>query len=646
LATDAADEPTATALQFLRTMSYMPGLGLGFAAAMNEVLAADAAFGGTAVSSFSAANYAPGVSITVTLTVTPDASTQVYAVEDTTPLGWAVSNINNNGAFDSTNRKVKWGPFLDNAALTLTYVVTPPAGETGTKTFVGSVSFDGVSVSVTGTRTLSPAPVCTYALSAASQSVSASGGTGTFNVTTPTGCTWTATTAASWITFTQSSGNGNGAVNFTVAANAGVARTATISVGGQTFTVNQSANAAPTITPASALLRQQGATATAATIATVGDAETALGNLIVATTSVPTGLSVTSLTNTNGTISAIVSASCLATPGTNTIELRVTDAQGASTQANLTVSVLSNPICFLQTPDGSGSDQRLGSVLLYSYYSSTLGNAAFENTQIRLTNTHETQDTAVRLYFVDAQTSSVFSLFVCLPPTQTISFLMSETDPSVTGHIIAVAVNKTTGCPTNFNFLAGSAAVKLSGGHVATLGAKAIAALATNPTSCVAANASATLNFDGTSYGRLPRLLVVDSMGSLRDGNTMRLIVTRVGGSLLGTAGGLGTISGKIYNSSRAVQDFTFSSTTPQLVNNLSASFPRLTTRLDNFITAGQSGWMKLWTDANWGIIGSVMNLPTNLRTSSGFVGGFNLQQGALASAVSLEVPIAVPTCQ
>jgi hypothetical protein len=635
-------------LQWLRAVGFMPGLGLGFAAASDEALATPttAPFGGAVVSSFSAANYTPGVGIIVTIAVTPDAGTQVYAVEDTTPLGWAVSSVNNSGTFDSTNGKVKWGAFFDSAARSLTYTLTPPTGETGTKSFAGSASFDGVSVAVTGARTLPAAQLCNYTLSAVSQNFSALGGTGSFTIATPANCTWNATTASNWITFTQGNGNGNGAVNFTVAANVGAARVGLISVGGQTFSVNQSANATPTITPVTALTRQQNATATAVTVATISDAETPASNLVVSTTFIPTGLSLTNLTNTNGTISAIVTASCLATPGPNTVGLRVTDALGASAQANLTVNVTSSPNCFLQISDASGNDQRLGSVLLFNYYTSSLGNAALENTQIRLTNTHETQDTAVRLYFVDAQTASVFSLFVCLPPTQTFNFLMSETDPGVTGHIIAVAVNKNTGCPTNFNFLAGSATIKLSSGHVATLGAIAVAALVSNPTACVSGNTAATLNFDGLSYTRLPRLLVVDNVGSLRDGNTTRLIVTRVGGNLMNTAGGLGTLTGKVYNSNRVAQDFTFSTTAPRFIGNLSASFPRLTTRLDNFIPAGQSGWMKLWTDGNWGIIGSVLNVPANPRTLNAFVGGFNLQQGALANAVSLEVPISVPTCQ
>ncbi|MBL8203526.1 MAG: hypothetical protein JNM09_04795 [Blastocatellia bacterium] len=636
------------ALKMLRAMGYAPGLGFGMVAAIDAMMeASSTAFaGGTAAASFSAASYTPGVGITVTINVTPDASTQVYAIEETVPPGWTVTSINNGGAFDNTNRKVKWGPYFDNAARSLTYVITPPSGETGNKTFMGSVSFDGVSFSVSGSRTLSPASSCTYALGATSQSVAATGGTGSFTITTQTGCTWNASTSDGWITFTQGNGSGNGSVNYAVAANAGAARSGTIFVGGRTFTINQAANAAPTITPAAALTRQQGATANAVTIATISDTETAATNLVVTTTSVPTGLSVAGITNTNGTISAIITADCSATVGANTIALKVTDAQGATAQANLTVNVAANTSCFLQIADTSGSDQRAGSVLLYSYYTSNLGNRAAENTQIRLTNTHDTQDTTVRLYFVDGQTASVFSLFYCLPANQTISLLMSETDPNITGYVIAVAVDKTTGCPVNFNHLAGSASVKLASGHITNLGAVAVAALATNPTTCATGNTSTTLNFDGTSYGRLPRLVVVDNLPSLKDGNNTRLILTRVGGSLVGTAGGLGAISGKIYNGNRTAQDFSFSSSAPQFVSSLSNTFPRLTTRFDTFIPAGQTGWMKAWTDSSWGIIGSVMNLPANLRTPNAFVGGYNLQHGALAGAVSLTVPISAPTCQ
>ena len=120
----------ATPLKIRQALSYMPGLGFGIGSAFETLFAANPAaiMGGTAVASFNAANYTPGVGITVTINVTPDTSTNVYAIEDTVPIGWSVSSINNSGAFDSTNRKVKWGPYFDNSARSLTYLVTPPAG--------------------------------------------------------------------------------------------------------------------------------------------------------------------------------------------------------------------------------------------------------------------------------------------------------------------------------------------------------------------------------------------------------------------------------------------------------------------------------------------------------------------------------------
>ncbi|MGC2238939.1 MAG: BACON domain-containing carbohydrate-binding protein [Pyrinomonadaceae bacterium] len=89
------------------------------------------------------------------------------------------------------------------------------------------------------TFTITQASGCAYSLSSSGTNIPASGGSGSFNVTAATGCTWTAATGAPWINITSGSGNGNGTVSFTVQANTAAARTGTITVGGQTFTVNQ-----------------------------------------------------------------------------------------------------------------------------------------------------------------------------------------------------------------------------------------------------------------------------------------------------------------------------------------------------------------------------------------------------------------------
>ncbi|MBX7218680.1 MAG: putative Ig domain-containing protein [Blastocatellia bacterium] len=100
--------------------------------------------------------------------------------------------------------------------------------------------------------------------------------------------------------------------------------------------------ARPTITAATGITRQQGSTGTVSTIATVSDAETAAGSLVVTATTVPAGLSVTGITNTNGTVTATVTASCTATVGANTVVLTVTDGDGLTATANLIVNVTAN----------------------------------------------------------------------------------------------------------------------------------------------------------------------------------------------------------------------------------------------------------------------------------------------------------------
>jgi parallel beta-helix repeat protein len=98
--------------------------------------------------------YTPSAALTVSITVTPSGTTNSYAVEDIPPSGWTVSSINENGQWDDVSKKVKWGPFFDHSNRTLTYNVTPPSGETGAKTFLGTASFDGTSVSIGGESTV------------------------------------------------------------------------------------------------------------------------------------------------------------------------------------------------------------------------------------------------------------------------------------------------------------------------------------------------------------------------------------------------------------------------------------------------------------------------------------------------------------
>jgi hypothetical protein len=105
---------------------------------------------------------------------------------------------------------------------------------------------------------------CTYLLVPASANVSPGGGQGSFQVQANfSACSWTASTTYSWIHIgSGSTGSGNGTVSFNVDANSlPSSRSGTITAGGQTFTVNQSAATPPTVTTSAGTnITQTGAT--------------------------------------------------------------------------------------------------------------------------------------------------------------------------------------------------------------------------------------------------------------------------------------------------------------------------------------------------------------------------------------------------
>jgi hypothetical protein len=119
---------------------------------------------------------------------------------------------------------------------TVAYSVAANTG--GART--GTVTIAGQTFTVT--QTAAPAPACTYSIDPASAAAPAAGGTGSVAVTAGSTCPWTAMSNASWITVTSgASGSSNGTVAYSVAANTGGARSGTVTIAGQTFTVTQPA---------------------------------------------------------------------------------------------------------------------------------------------------------------------------------------------------------------------------------------------------------------------------------------------------------------------------------------------------------------------------------------------------------------------
>ncbi|MFB3815978.1 MAG: M36 family metallopeptidase, partial [Terriglobales bacterium] len=94
---------------------------------------------------------------------------------------------------------------------------------------------------------------CAYSINPASALIGTGGGPGSISITAQPSCAWTVISNSPFITITSaSSGVGNGAITYSVAANAGVARTGTITVMDQTFTMSQAGTqppAAVSVTP-------------------------------------------------------------------------------------------------------------------------------------------------------------------------------------------------------------------------------------------------------------------------------------------------------------------------------------------------------------------------------------------------------------
>ena len=158
--------------------------------------------------------------------------------------------------------------------------VTYSGMATGTSTQNNALALNNTANTVANFRQ-SVSGGCTYALTPTSASPAAGGGAASFTVTSATGCTWTATSNQAWATVTSgASGSGSGPVGYSVAANPGsTTRSATITAGGQAFTVTQAAAACSySVSPTSASSAAAGGSASFTVTTATGCTWTATSN--------------------------------------------------------------------------------------------------------------------------------------------------------------------------------------------------------------------------------------------------------------------------------------------------------------------------------------------------------------------------------
>jgi len=231
-----------------------------------------------------------------------------------------------------------------NGAVALSVEANPGGVRTGT------IAVAGQTFTVTQAGA---AGACNAAIGSTSASIAASGGAGTVAVSTTIGCTWTATSNDAWLTVTLgASGTGNGVVAFSVAANPGGARTGSLTVAGQTFTVTQAAATVPctfTISPATGAIAAPGGTGTVAVSTGTGCAWTAASN--AAWITVTSGASGTG----NGAVAFSVAAN---TGGVRTGTITAAGQTFTVTQAAAAVPcayTISPTTAAIATPGGIGS---------------------------------------------------------------------------------------------------------------------------------------------------------------------------------------------------------------------------------------------------------------------------------------------------
>jgi hypothetical protein len=82
------------------------------------------------------------------------------------------------------------------------------------------------------------------------------------------------------------------------------------------------------------------------------------------------------------------------------------------------------------------------------------------------------------------------------------------------------------------------------------------------------------------------------------------------------------------------------------LASSLSNTFPRTTPRFESVIPAGRSGWLKIWSQSDIGILGAMINANANAGAqANAFAGGHNLHKLTLSTTNSYTIPIFPPSC-
>jgi hypothetical protein len=283
-------EPTSTSVPAgggTGAVTVTTGAGCAWTATSNAswlTVTSGASGTGSGVAQFSAASTGGGPR-SGTLTIAGQTSTVnqgsgcSFSIEPTSvsvPAGGeavTVSVTTSSGCAWTATSNAPWLTVTSGASGTGSGVVQFSVASTGGGPRSGTLTIAGQ------TFTVNQGSGCTFSIAPTSASAPAGGGTGSVAVTAGAGCGWTATSNAPWLTVTSgANGSGNGTVQYSVSSTSGGSRSGTLTIAGQTFTVNQGGGCTFSIAPTSANAAAGGGTGSVAVTAGAGCTWTAASN--------------------------------------------------------------------------------------------------------------------------------------------------------------------------------------------------------------------------------------------------------------------------------------------------------------------------------------------------------------------------------
>jgi hypothetical protein len=162
----------------------------------------------------------------------------------------------------------------------VSFTINLPVG-VASGSFITATAMDADANTSEFARCFLVGTACSYSISPNSRAFPSRGGEGSVTVATSNNCNWTAVSNSAWITLASAaSGSGNGVVSYVVRENfANSSRTGTLTIAGQTFTLNQSGDCAFSISPTRKSFASNGGTGTVNVMVSGGCNWTAVSNV-------------------------------------------------------------------------------------------------------------------------------------------------------------------------------------------------------------------------------------------------------------------------------------------------------------------------------------------------------------------------------